>query len=376
MSAPPAHVPDSVSGWLQHGQHLEAGGALAPAIDAYNRAVASAREEAERTPNDPSARRTLAVAWMNRGNAFQKLGAEHAHHQRTREHEETTRAAVADYDDAIASLGTLSLSAEPAFRNHLGAAWLNRGHALLGLAELKPAVKSFETAIEVLQTLPLNDDLSYRLNLAGAQTNLSHVLLQGTAAESAASNFSAVHAAAAARSALATLVGFETAHVLFAEMSLRARRALVIALGEQLVASESARQPIAALASEASDILDDGLTLAREAEERGASHLRPLAARLFRMGAQLYGTHQPHFLAEFLLENVDPGEPRAVFAHDSDFRAAADEALARTLAALNRPNLLISGTRDAERLVATARSLRAVQLRLSTPNPPRSISVS
>ena len=59
------------------------------------------------------------------------------------------------------------------------------------------------------------------------------------------------------------------------------------------------------MAGEASDIVDEGLTLVRLWEQRGITQLRPLAARLFRFGARLYRIRQPHFLPEYLLENLD-----------------------------------------------------------------------
>jgi hypothetical protein len=115
-------------------------------------------------------------------------------------------------------------------------------------------------------------------------------------------------------------------------------------------------------AAEASDAIDDGLALARECDRRGAADLRPLAARLFRLGAQLYRVHQPHFLGEFVCENLAPG----AFADDAAFRAAAAEALGLALADLQRPQLMIAGSVAADRAVDTARSLRAARHFLSS----------
>jgi tetratricopeptide (TPR) repeat protein len=325
--------------FLQRGQTLEAEGRLDEAIASYDRALAVLRISG--TPDDVTTRHALGLTWMNRGNAFQKLGTP-----------VSAADAVQSYDEAITFFRALPRDAEPRFRNHLGAAWLNRGHALL-LASDAAAIVSFENAIAELATLPLETDPFYRLNLAGAHANLAHAKLAN----------SPDHAAEAARAAVRVVAEVESTHVEFAAMSLRARRALVMAIGALLTRAEAAREPLGELASEATDAIDDGLALARELETQGVAQLRPLAVRLFRLGAQLYGTHQPHFLGEFIVENLSS----PAFAADADFRAVANEALTQALALLQRPNLVVAGTRDAEKLVATARSLRAAQQQLSVP---------
>ena len=134
-------------------------------------------------------------------------------------------------------------------------------------------------------------------------------------------------------------------------MNLCACRTLVIA--ERHVLRDTSRP---SLATEASDAINDGLALARTWETRGTGTLRPLALRLFRLGAQLYRLHQPYFLAEFLLENLGDSAP---FAHQPEFLATADHALQTTLAALQQPRHFIVGSPESEKLLATVRTLRA-----------------
>jgi hypothetical protein len=290
---------------------------------------------------------------MNRGNALQKNGSSPG-----------PREAVRSYEEAIAIFETLPIETEPAFRNHLGAAWMNRGHALI-IVEDPAAADSFERAVAQLRQLPLDSDPFYRLNLAGAWTNLAHVLL------APASLNAAERSRAAARNALASLAGVEQAHEEFAAMSLRARRAQVMALGTLLAAAGQTRESITDLAGEATDVIEGGLAIAREFERRGVTQLRPLAVRLFRLGSQLYCAYQPHFLGEFLLETL--GAP--ALAADAEFRRVADDALAVALAHLQRPQIFLADTREGEKAIATARSLRAAQLQLSTLGAPNSISV-
>lgn len=329
---------------LHCGQRHEAHGEFTAALTCYDDALATLRT---RSLDDVETRRALGVAWMNRGNVLQKIAAS----PRTDEHA-SIATAIAAYDEALALFHTLP-PAVAAYRNHLGAAWLNRGHTLLGCDDAA-AARSFEQAIATLAALPLAENPAYRLNLAGAWANLAHLEIAAAP----------TRARASAARALDLVLAPAAENLACAEMSLRARRALVMALGELLRAAETARQPIDALATEATDAVDDGLLLARQWESRGCTQLRPLVLRLFRLGAQIYRLHQPQFLAEFLLENLAPG----AFAGDPEFDAAAAESLAQALADLSGPQLLLSGTPTTERLLATTRALHAARLKLSALN--------
>ncbi|HEX2852390.1 MAG TPA: hypothetical protein VHO24_04060 [Opitutaceae bacterium] len=343
MSAPSKNFQQQAAECLQHGQSLEARGNFPEALAAYDQAI----EQRRAAPvSDEGARRQLGLAWMNRGNVLQKLGTPTG-----------VVDAIAGYDEAIAVLQTLPFATNPGFRHHLGAAWLNRGHALL-LASDASSLASFEQAISHLEKLPLEADPHYRLNLAGAWTNLAHAALTGSPAR----------AQAAALSALLILQPVERAHEAFATMSLRARRALIMALGEQLRAIEAAQRATTGLLSEATDAVDDGLALAREFAPRATASFHALAARLFRLGAQLYGRHQPHFLGEFLLEQL----AAPAFAADAEFRAVAGDALVRALAELQRPQFFVAGTSNAAKVLSLAQTLRAAQQQLAAlpPLPP------
>jgi hypothetical protein len=116
------------------------------------------------------------------------------------------------------------------------------------------------------------------------------------------------------------------------------------------------------LAGEATDAIDDGLAIARAFEARGDAQLRPLAQRLFRLGAQLYASHQPQFLSEFVLETIAAPS----LAADQNFLTIAVESVTGALDQLQRAPLFAASNRDAEKLIATAHSLRAAESQLST----------
>lgn len=344
MTDPRSSALHSFDGLLQRGQSLENEGRLDEALAAYDQALALVRVAGNAA--DDNTRRALGIAWMNRGNVLQRHGTA-----------PSLADALAAYDEAIAAFRQLPLDADPLFRNHLGAAWLNRGHAQLVASDNPAAAESFTSAVRELSQLPLERDPYFRLNLAGAHTNLAHALLSAREHNQLSAADTPTRAADAARAAVRLLAEVERTHEAFAGLALRARRALVIALYAQLTAAEARREPVKELAAEATDAIDDGLALARDLEQHGLSHHRPLAQRLFRMGAQLYGTHQPHFLAEFVLEALST----PAFAADPDFRAAASDALAQTLSALQRAPVPADPTRALE----TSRSLRAAQQQLA-----------
>ena len=324
--------------WLQRGQALEAEQRIKEAVAAYDHAISLVR--AAGNAAEPSARLALALAWMNRGNALQKRGTP-----------STLADSIRAYDEAIVLFRTLPLEKQPRLRNHLGAAWLNRGHALMVVAD-SAAVGSFELAIAELGQIPLDADPFFRLNFAGAHTNLAHALLASAPDRAAVS----------ARAALAAIGAAERAHEAFAGLSLRARRALVMALGALLHLAERSAQPISELATEATDVIDDGLAVAAELERSGRIECRPLAVRLFHLGVQIYGAHQPHFLDEFVTETLaTPG-----FGSDAEFRAIAETALSQTLDRVQRSGIFLADTPDAKRRLETVRSLRATQEHLST----------
>jgi hypothetical protein len=294
-SADSATPPDAAA-WLARAQALEAQAtpeALAEAARAYECALTLLRA---RSSSDPALRRDLAITHLNHGNALQRLATP-----------ESLTAALAAYDAALALLAASDFAADPAAQNTRGAAYINRGHALhrQGTPDtLAAAVDSHRAAVAVLEKLPLAPSettspeaaFSHRLNLAGAWMNLAHTLLDSA---DLAQRHSAARDATTQALALLDLDDLPLAHPAAAELSLLARRARCDALGHLIFAVSD---PALArdLADEAGDIVDDGLALVRQWEQRGLPHFRPLAARLYHFGAQLYRFHQPHFLGSSL----------------------------------------------------------------------------
>jgi len=327
---------------LQRGRDAEASGAPADALRHYD----AARALLSAAPDGPGPRRLLALAWMNRGNVLQRqAGAA------------PLLEAVAAYDAAIALLGALPFAADPALRNHLGAAWLNRGHALQRFADparLAAALHSFRTAIGLLRPISsAAGESAARANLAGALINLADTLVASDEPGRLGS------ARAAAREALDLAAPAENAEPLWAELGLMARRAHAMALGG-LLAGACAPD----LVGEASDTIESGLALVRRWDTGENRPLQPFARRFFRFGAELYRRHQPHFLAEFVLETLAAPDSPAVWAADREMQVAAQDAIAAALQDLREPQLLIAGDPVTERILATRRTLTIARERL------------
>jgi tetratricopeptide (TPR) repeat protein len=344
-------LPTDAASWLARGQELEARenpAALTEALRCYDLAIALLRA----APRDPAAStpHTLATAWMNRGNALHQLGTP-----------TDLTSAIAAYDETIRLLREAP-AAELSARNTLGAAWMNRGlaaHRQGTPASILEAVRSHAEAIAVLSALPLKENPVFRRNLSAALLNQANALLDTHKPELLES------ALAAARSALELVADSETTALESADLSFKTRRVLCDALGLLLTVHESARLPLEPLTAEASDNVDDALALARHWEVQGVLYFRPVAARLFRFGTQLYRFNQPHFLAEFILENLDPEKSAGALPVDGDFGIIATEAITRSLETLRSQPGIVTASSENDRRLQTWRDLKAAQLRLA-----------
>jgi tetratricopeptide (TPR) repeat protein len=292
-----------------------------------------------------SACRDLGVAWMNRGHALQQAGR--------------LLDAIAAYEQAIQSLQTLPHGQNPAWANSLGAALMNHGqllHRTHGTTRAAAARADFDEAAAILRPLILrienreskieNSPSPWpRRNLAGTLLNRANLLLdlsQPTAAITAA------------REAVTLSRPHERTDPVDADVALKARRAVCDALGQLLVAPGADQE---ALAAEASDLVDDALALIRHWSAEGVTAFQPLAERFFRYGTQLYRFHQPHFLAEFIVENL-PLTNRTL-------HTIALEAIDSALADQPRPGTFLTlNDSVSERRVQAWRELEALRTRL------------
>jgi hypothetical protein len=304
----------------------------------------------------PQAARDEAVRWMNVGCdlSLRNAGTE----------------ALAAYARAIELLGPLPLHAHPAWANSLGAALMNHGqllHRVHGLARAGDALRSFDEAIGILAAVPADVVPWARRNLAGTHINRANLLLDlaanafvvppsgGALKKHACSDL----ILADARSALALVAATERTDSIAADLALKARRVHCDALGHLLVSASSAQQDV--LATTAAELVDDALALIRFWSARGESGFAELAVRFFRFGTELYCRHQPHFLVEFIEENLAVAPSCA-----DELRAIAHLAFDAALADGTAPRLLTLDDPVAERALRTREEVVAARARLST----------
>jgi tetratricopeptide (TPR) repeat protein len=294
---------------MKHGIRLLAdAGSASEALACFDAALELRRRLPVNT--SPNLRYGLAACWLNRAEALMRMG------------DDSRRLlALQAHDEAIRLLADLPLVEDVRFARRLAIAHQNRGLALQAdAASFGEAIAAFSSAIAVLErdeAAPI-PDRPYLL--AAAWTNLANAWVSRPATDES------THLAAdTARRAIALVAGLEAADADAAEVGLKARHVLCQILARRL--SQPGGGATRADLDEATDAVDDGLTLARGWEREGITRFRGIAYDLFRFGARVYAAYQPQFLNEFVLDNTDPAHSSAGYVESEEMRSAAEEAL-------------------------------------------------
>jgi tetratricopeptide (TPR) repeat protein len=257
----------------------------------------------------------LAASLINRADALARLGSP-----------DELAEALRSYDEALAHLERTPLEPHPhAVRQRQAVAWVNRGLSLQALQSedgLQRSLESFEAAIRLLRQHPLQPPSQHCRTLAFALINRANGLLDSTPCQAALARQSSLEA-------LSLLLSLEENDPVAAEAGLKARQSLCRALA-WLVESEPATEAEGGedWITEMTDTIDSALHLGRLWEDRGTAAFRPLVSSLFRLGCRVFGSRQPHFLAEFVVEHL---QGDAAFAGDVEMRAAAWRGIAQSL---------------------------------------------
>jgi len=275
----------------------------AEALGYFDRALSLRR----RLPIDmvPVFRYGLAACLLNRADAFVRLGGDG-----------NLEAALGAYDEATSLLRTLPLGDDPRFARRLAMAHQNRGIALqLRDATDLGAVAAFNEALNVLAAPEAASITDREYLRAAALVNLANAWAAMKAEGAAA------FARQAALDAMTLVAESEATDTAAAEVGLKARHILCRAVAQNLsTASSGAHVPDGV--HEATDAVDDGLRLVRLWEQNGIARFRPVAADLLVFGVFVYGTFQPHFVDEFVRENLDPASAPSEFLESVEIRGA------------------------------------------------------
>ncbi|HUI80484.1 MAG TPA: hypothetical protein VLY24_21315 [Bryobacteraceae bacterium] len=293
------------SSFMQEGIRLTQSGNDAEALLYFDRAL----ELRRRLPTEmPIHAYGLAACWLNRAEAFTRLGPAH--------HEQALRA----YDEALALLGPLPLRDDARFAKRLAIAHQNR--ALVLAAQNPPAtadaIADLVDAITVLEHAEAMDAPEREYLLAVVWMNLANIQVSENTVESD------LAAGEAARRALGLVKAHEQEDAEAAEAGLKARHVLSHIAARRL-SVQAVRETVMAEVHDATDLADEGLELVREWERRGIDRFRSLASDLFRFGARVYAYYQPHFLHEFVSEQLDPRQSWDPYVQSHEMQDAARE---------------------------------------------------
>lgn len=291
----------------------------------------------------------LIAGWMNRGDALTRLGSA-----------DELREALRCYDEALTHLRELPMNESPLFIKRLAIAWLNRGVTMMKQAtpgSVAQAVQSFREAIAAARNFHSANTVEGTVLLAGAWMNHANALIQLSPPE-------AGDARDATNEALKLCRPTEQNDASVAEIGFKARHILCQALAHLLAERSIDSKQRERLLSEATDVVDDGMALARHWEARGANQFRAQAADLFRFGCRVYQTHQPHFLTEFLLENLDPARSDGAFASNLQMHSSALDAIWHSLAEFQREGFSAVNTPRFAGMLERLRELRITEERV------------
>ena len=302
--------------WMKRGMALARDGA-APALEEALACFQEAIALRGRIPLDtfPAYRYGLAACWLNRGEALAALGGA-----------QRLERAIEAYDIALSLLVQLPIEHDPRVRRRLAIAWQNKGLALQAQGHIDEpdggALQAFQRATDLIDDeAVLIDDRDYMR--AAICTNLANAFLAIDDGDAATTARGLAHR-------VIELTANRTEDSLdLSVVAITARHVLCQAITRLLIVRDNAasRDFVRELVNEATDAVDDGLSIARRWEQRGVDRLRGLAYDLVRFGARVYATYQPQFLSEFVQENFDPARSLWHYVCSVEMRAAAIDSL-------------------------------------------------
>lgn len=330
--------------WMKRGIALlsaNEAAALPDALNCFEQALAIRRE----LPFEESSwfRWLLTACWMNRGDVLTRLG-----------NPAELIAAVSSFDEAIFHLERLPLEEDSQYRGRLALAWMNRSLALRAQEtpeSLRAALLSLDRAKDVI-------DESVAVNLPVNTALLPPLLINRAALLLEVSRPRMLEAMQVAEEALVLCLPTEHLHLQAAEIGLKARhiycRAVAMLLETPPVDTSRADDWI----MQATDKVDEAMHLTARWEMQGMpGHFRALRQELFRYGCNLLLAYQPHFMAEFLLDVLDPEQGSPLLAKADDLYQAGLEALDLAAAELRRRGPLDLGLQKMDRLIEVLESL-------------------
>jgi tetratricopeptide (TPR) repeat protein len=259
--------------------------AAAQALEFFNRALQLRLELP--TSGDPFQAYLLAACWLNRGDALMQLAEA-----------DKIPAAINSYDEGIAVMSSMPLDDDPRYPRRLGMGLQNRGIALLAYGgRVHEALDSFEQSLDMFECDAASPLADRDFLLAGVWANIAIARAAEKTPES-----DGLSRAAALR-AIGLSASFEADDVPSAEVGLKARYVLCQVIAGELPETVKRGTEMPEIVHEATDHAEAGLALARRWEAKGELRFWPIAHDLYRFAEAVYERYQPQFVAEFRREN-------------------------------------------------------------------------
>ncbi len=324
--------------WMKRGIALLSANdtaALPEALTCFEQALAIRRE----LPFEESSwfRWLLTACWMNRGDVLTRLGKP----------AELT-AAVQSFDEAIFHFQKLPLAEDSRYRGRLALAWMNRSLALRAQAtpeSLHAALLSLDHARAVIEE-------SVKAELPVNKTLLPTLLLNRAALLLEVSPPRMLEALQVAEEVLNLCQPTEHLTLQSAELGLKARHVFCHAVAVLLETPPVDTSRADDWIMQATEKVDEAMQLTAIWEKEGAAgDFRSMRHELFRYGCNLLLAYQPHFMAEFLLDVLDPEQGSPLLARDTALYQAGLEALDLAAAELRKRGPLDLGLKKMDRLI-------------------------
>lgn len=231
--------------------------------------------------------------------------------------------------------------------------WLNYGNTLSligGGQSLQKTLECYDAAIRLFGQSEIGKGTSHAHELASAWANRANMLsMELTGLDDPQ------EALWSADQALDLVKEGERIHPWSAEISLKARRARCQAYGVMMHQVDQYGEDHYFMAT---DEVEDSLNLIRFWEEKGVPHYRPVARRMFHLGAQMYRIRQPHFLVEFVEETLTA-------IADPELRPIALATVREAKNQLAERRVILTGMEEGERILSLFRELERVERSLS-----------
>jgi len=343
--------------WMRRGVALLVFGQeprLADAVRCFDEAI-RLRRELLAAHRHPALVHAQASSFLGRGDALGRQGGE-----------TLLRQALASYDEAVALLETLPVRQSPQLMAQIIAAHGSRAGVLEALRApdaLAQAVQVHRGIAALIRGTPAEKHPDFRLHLGAAHANAANLLLVADAP-----SFDPAAARAESEQAFAAVEGLEREHPVAGEIVIKARRGVCRAIAALIETRGEGTAPREFL-NAMTDAADEALALARHWEAKGVTRFRPLAIEMFGFGANLYVRHQVHFLAEYILDNLDPERSADAFRQCPEMHGLATALVADALRHFERDRMITTATRDVDRQIETMQGLRHAAERLAALKP-------